>query len=232
MSSLDDNGATNNLPPDEPARPAGLRELMIRTKLGDGQAAFTLRQRTESRVEWAIRRWPYNPGDLPLLLDLTYDSAAKSFDPARCEVDEQVVPFLRGVGVNVRHHFYRDHGVHLPLPENEETVPDPHPLPTAREPGQGLYVRGLGLIPSGPDSELMKHLGVAVRRLGPRRRRIIILRFVAGLDFPDIRQKMGISSIEATRQLLYNALEDLRQEPLVSALSHVSDESGGETEGK
>ena len=68
------------------------------------------------------------------------------------------------------------------------------------------------LIDKQVDEEGLNRLNDAVQKLSPRKKEVIYYFFYEELDYPQIQELMGLENIKSARNLLYKALDFLRDE--------------------
>lgn len=67
------------------------------------------------------------------------------------------------------------------------------------------------LIDQQIDGEKIKKLNAAIQKLSPRKKEIIYYCFYEGMDYKQIQEIMGLENLKTTRNLMYKALNFLRE---------------------
>jgi RNA polymerase sigma-B factor len=131
--------------------------------------------------------------------------AVDRFDPRRGSLHAYAIPTIRG---EIRR-YLRDRSAPLRVPRLDQRLGrSPVALPLGDDTCAALVSDGLSELERGEGRAL---LSVGMRALEPRERRIVHLRYYAGLSQSGIAAEVGLSQTHVSR-LLRGSLEKLRRE--------------------
>jgi RNA polymerase sigma factor (sigma-70 family) len=178
-----------------------LRYYMGLAKQGDSTGfAFVRHYALPAIRAYVARKVEHADVDAEEVAELAFDRAEASvsgYSPDR----GKVLWWLRGIAWHTIGSYYRVHRPTLPLPADDEGVADSVPGPeelhneaTAEEERRAL----------------LRKLDSVLRKIPLRRRQVLIWHHYENRPYSAIAASLGIS-IEAARQLHYNALEDARK---------------------